>query len=190
MSTLTLNITAKAPEKLRACLRLLRNRRPLMDDLGGETAKRLRGHFRARDAAPNKTGFPKQHFWNRAVAQNTTFTGADNDTATVTIASALFPLKLYGGVVRPRTAKYLALPMHPAAYGNTPRSGAIAGLIFILGKKGKRYLVREEAGKMVFYYRLVPKAVHRPDPHALPDLAALERDLAARAERYIERSAS
>ncbi|MDR2981993.1 MAG: hypothetical protein LBV12_07065 [Puniceicoccales bacterium] len=185
--SITLNVTKGLSPDLQKCYRLLKNRKPLMTMLGGATAIALRRHFRRRNREPNKSGFPKANWWQKEVAQRTALTGADNNSATVTIASAQFPLKFYGGTVKAKRAKYLAIPMHPAAYGKTPRDGTIQGLWLVNGKNpGKKFLARHEGGKLVFYFSLVKSATHRPDPRALPDLEKLTAELVAKTESYLE----
>ena len=62
--------------------------RPLMADLGKTLEKEVRGHFRRRDAEPNKRGWPKQNFWQKEGAQNTALTEFDETSAKVVVASA------------------------------------------------------------------------------------------------------
>lgn len=183
MSTVSLNVTAAVPEELRACLVLLRHRQPLMERLGGYAERALREHFRKRNLEPNKSGFRKSDWW-ASVRTATAFTAADQDNATVTIAHRQFPLRLFGGVVRPSQMKNMAIPVNPAAAGKWPSEYPDGELFPLISKKGERFLAKKGAGKnakAVLYFRLTPKAVHKPDPRALPDMQKLEADLAAEA---------
>ena len=176
-----------ATPELTRILSGVRHRRPIMARLGKQLEVALREHFLLRESdSPNKQGFPRQHFWSR-LRKATSLTGADEHTATVTVADPAFALKLYGGTVRPKQAEALAIAIHRAVYGIRPRSAQIPGLfVWRNPETQKAFLAAQGAdGKLTLYYVLVSQAVHPRDPRALPDMALIERQLAARAEELI-----
>ena len=165
-----------APERLHAVL-------------GRAYANLLQEHFRTRNAQPNAKGFPRTNFWSD-VAKRTGFDSADADGATVVIADPRFALRLFGGVVRPRSAKSLALPLVPEAAGRSPREFAD---LFVLRSRilGRAFLAtRESSGALRLLYLLAPSTNHTADPAALPDDARTSAALTATAESFLRRNLS
>lgn len=131
-------------------------------------------HLAMRDREPNKTGFPKQHFWER-VSRGT------RQESDATSATIVFPYpmraKVAGAEIKPVRGKYLTIPAIAAAYGK--RAGEFDLRFAIVDGIGPALVTKDPEAVVVF--RLVRRAVLPPDPEALPSderiLAAATRAL-------------
>lgn len=160
-------------------------RRALMATLGKTFEGHLHDHFQAKNTQPNKRGWPKQHFWAR-IRRATSYVGAKETRATITIADPAFAARLHGATIRPRNSRYLAIPLRPQANGIKPSSGLIADLFVIRSKRaGGLYLVRREGPTIRAYYRLVRSVQHPADPTALPPIPDIYARLATAATDFI-----
>lgn len=180
-----------ATPKLKAILAGLAptQRKAMNARLGKELELQLKRHFLARDQdSPNKSGFPRSHWWAREVRAKTALRGYDADSATVGVASAQFAFKLTGGTIRPGPGrKLLALPVRAEAYGVYPRAGTIPGLFFKKLTGGKMYLAARDGTALRVYWRLVPSVTIPMDPRALPPADDLRKALEARAVKEVKR---
>ena len=148
------------------------NPQALLKVLGTAVAETMRGHFLARDAEPNKKGWPKQHFW-KDIADATVRGEPSADRIEVVVADRRFALKVYGGTVRPVEARALAIPMNRIAYGVRPRvlADQLGVPIFQPRKSdgvGAGFLAARIEGEFVVLYSLVRSARHEPDQRAMP----------------------
>lgn len=164
--------------------------RPLMARLGRGLERDLRRHFLARDREGNRRGWPTRHFWAREVRAHTALTHIAAESATVAIASPPFAQKLYGGVIRPKRGRMLALPVTAEAYtAGSPKNWPASGRRYLFRPTGRRFLaVREAAGgrgSLRVQYVLVPSVTQAPDARALPDIQAVSDRLTADAEAWI-----
>lgn len=142
--SLTISIEDGATPALKRYMAALRDRRPMMEAAGGALEVVLHEHFLRRDARGNAKRWPRKHFWNRVVKNATSFTGATANEATVTIASREFAQKLYGGVIKPTTGKYLAIPLTARAYeAGRPMLWKGAPLRFVRLDGGKLLMVEK-----------------------------------------------
>lgn len=157
-------------------------------ELGREFAGILKTYFETKNAQPNAKGWPKTGFW-QSIADATEFDENSTDAtgATVVIGGAAgrrFALRYLGGVVRPKTAKALAIPMNAAAAAaGSPRE--MSGLFLIRTANGDGALAREEGGALRVYFLLKKSTTHRPDPSSLPPMAEVEGRLRDHAETFI-----
>lgn len=155
-------------------------------ELGREYASRLKTYFELKDAKPNAKGFPRTNFW-RTVADATEFESADESGATVAIggeAGRRFALRYFGGVVKPKTAKALAIPLRPEAAGKSPRE--IPDLFLIRSRTGDRaMLARRENAALRVYFLLVKSTTHEADPTAMPPADETQRELTEHAETFL-----
>ena len=170
-----------------------RGRTGLMKVLGKGMEGDLRGHFIRRNKKPNKRGFAKSHFW-REIAHSTHLLSADRDTATVTISDRRINPHLFGGTIRPRTAKMLAIPASEEAQGQEPRGGGIPGLFLANSAKRRAagkppFLATESAtvGQLEVHYWLTPQVRIPKDPETLPADKALADQAATRGSRWLDR---
>ncbi len=151
---------------------------PVYEAIGAAVFDEAQAHLAARDQEPNKTGFPKQHFWEQ-IARGTR---QEVDSNGVTLVFP-YPMraKVLGATIKPVKGKYLTIPAIAAAYGK--RAGEFDGLQFAIVDGVGPALVTEGPEAMVVY-RLVRQAVLPADPNALPPAGRL-LDSAVRAIREI-----
>lgn len=162
-------------------------RKELFYDAGETVAQELIAHFDKRESSGlsdrAQRGWPQQHFWAR-IARATGLAGYDEKEATVSVADPAILLKIYGGTVKPKTGKFLALPMRAEAYGKFARSWPEDTFFKFTSKSGKSFLAQRDAnGALRLYYRLLRSTTHSPDPKALPAqerLIALVSEVAMR----------
>lgn len=188
-----------ATPALRDLLRRVRPMRPLMMRLGKRVEVLLRKYFaqygRTGNFKTRRRGWPTQHFWDRRIRNATSFTGATEHGATVTIADPAFMTHYRGATIRPREKQALAIPLQAAAYGKQPSSGLIPGLFLLRTRKGA-YLVAYGDGfgkprkgvrnaTLHFYYKLVKSVTVPKDPNALPPDRDIEAALLADVEAYL-----
>lgn len=153
--------------------------RPLMGRLGKTLEGDLRGHFLARDREGNRRGWPTKHFWNREVRANTTLASFSDERATVAIASPAFRQKLYGGRIKAKRARFLAIPARAEAYAaGSPREGGME----LFRPKGRFFLIDREG---LVQYWLVREVVQAADPRALPDMDQVGKHIGDEAERWV-----
>jgi len=169
----------------------LANKRPLLAALGKQLEIDLRKHFLARDTEGNKRGFPSKHFWRNQVAKHTALTSITDTAATVTISSPELIHKIQGGVISPKRAKALAIPISPQAYKAGSPSLFPKPLTMVI-RPGKPPLLVETGiiGKSkawILHYILLKSVRHAPDPRALPAPGPLYQSLFARAKAHLSR---
>ena len=147
----------------------------------------VREHLFARDAQGNALGGRRTHFFGQA-ARATAF-AFQRDTVVVTINHVGIAQRYFGGTIRPKAAKYLTIPVHPAAYGKRAREFGDLEVIFGAGGRPVA-LARKARGRRAYgeiYYRLVRSVSQQPDPTVLPTDAQLETAVAAEVEPYVQR---
>ncbi|MDR0536194.1 MAG: hypothetical protein LBG65_07635 [Puniceicoccales bacterium] len=171
-SLLQVSIHDTADDELRRLIKAVSDPRPLLTHLGGRLAILTREHFRDRDREPNKSRFPKTHFWGNA-AKFTRLTNVTATTATVTIAYPQLLTKIHGGTIKSaRPNGSLAIPISAQVYGKYPREFGRSALQFAI--HGKEYPLHERGAVLEdprtgeTLYKLVRQTIHTPDPHALP----------------------
>lgn len=148
--------------------------------VAGRTGRNVvRSHLFALNASrPNQLGGKRTNFYTGA-GRATQFT-VQGDTAVISINQVGIRQRFYGGTIRPKTRKYLTIPVHPDAHGK--RASEFKGLIVIFGQEGQpvalarpRFRPRKrgfvgppvaEIGDVLF--RLVRKVTQKPDPAVLP----------------------
>lgn len=141
---------------------------------------------------PNKLGGKRTNFYAQA-ARGTSFT-IEADGVTISIASVGIQQRYYGGVIRPKTAKFLAIPVHPKAHGKRPREMDLevifgeGGRPIALATKSTRavQITQNKRGKIVkrevgrrgeIMFRLVKSVSQAPDPTVLPSMAEVARGI-------------
>lgn len=181
--------------------RAARNRRGFMAALGKRGERELRAHFAKREREPNKSGWPKQHFWARRIRANTVLTEVSANLAVIDIAAPEFRMKLHGGTITPKEAKFLAIPARREAAGKSPRS--FGNLRFVPTRRGgllvanagfqgplqrgiKRIGSRQDG---IVYYFLVKSVTQRADPHALPPPHSFAAALVSEGHAFLAREA-
>lgn len=147
----------------------------------------VREHLFARDGQGNTLGGRRTHFFGQAArATNCTMQG---DTVVVSIDHVGIAQRYFGGTIRPKSAKFLTIPVHPAAYGKRAREFSDLEVIFGAGGQPVA-LARKARGRHAFgeiYYRLVRSVTQAPDPSVLPSDAQLDTAIQAEVEPYVQR---
>ena len=202
---MTIHVSDSVTPDLKAKIEKLSNPRPLMAAAGKSLETALKTHFNVKNSKPNKREWPSQNFWAQ-IAKATSLSSVMPTTATVTVADERINPHVYGGEIKPKSAKMLAIPARQEAAGIRPSSGQIPGLhvIVLQGARGsiaalvqrdmtsirigkdtrkgrdgqQRVSNKGEQGGGVFYW-LVPSVTIPRDPDALPSDETLNRAVGA-----------
>ncbi|HXG49104.1 MAG TPA: hypothetical protein VNO52_15880, partial [Methylomirabilota bacterium] len=127
-----------------------RRPRAVLAAAGREAANRLRAHFRARHREnPNKLGGKRQNFWLH-VMRSTQSPVVDEgaNTVTISITHPAFAQKVFGGTIRAKRVRNLAIPQTAEAYGRAPSVlEHEAGIkLFVLRANGRAWLAAAQDG--------------------------------------------
>lgn len=166
------------------------DRRDMLAVCARRLVNTLKEHFSVKERLPNKQGWKKSHFWSQ-VRSSVGIKSVTNTEATVTISDPRFSIHYYGGTVRPKEAKALAIPLVPEAKGIYPRSGLIPGLFLVRTLKGA-FLATKDKGKSMFlkfWFVLVKSATIPKDPTALPPDKTISESLEKEASLFLMRRA-
>lgn len=179
--------------------------------IGRSARNATREHLFARDAQGNKLGGRRTHYYGQA-ARATNFT-VEGDMVVVSIPQIGIRQRYYGGTIKPKTAKYLTIPVHPAAHGKRAREfgdlqfaikpGIGPCLVRPGGMKATRTKVQQRGrfrgedstssvlstsyGADVVMYRLVRSVTQQADPSVLPTSEALAAAIRPDLEAHIAR---
>jgi hypothetical protein len=148
---------------------------PLAHVLGRAGANELKRHFRARNAAnPNKLKGKRTNFWS-AVAASVQAPTYGPGRIVIAVTHPAIAQKVHGGTITPKKVKHLAIPIHPAAHGHSPR--VFSDLHFAMTKAGVKLLYRRGGGGIEWLYVLKQSVTQAADPKALPADAAMGKAL-------------
>lgn len=184
----------------------LTKRKPLHAAMGKRGEIELRAHFAARDLEPNAKGWPKQHFWGQ-MRRATAYLSADANGAVVVIADKRINQRIFGGTLKPRETKFMAIPAIAEAYGHRPgefdflkihrfRSGALAlvetdrtivrfGRTRRDGTRKTTVVGRSRRGRV--WYWLARSVKQDKDPQALPPERIFTEAMLAEVDAYVTR---
>ena len=100
-----------------------------------------------------------------------TFEGSDNDGATIANDASFYRHKVYGGVIKPKNAKALTIPLIPEAVGR--RAKDYRGNLFMLKGKYEKtgdtnFLFEIKNDQIRAVYMLKKQVDQKPWPGALP----------------------
>ena len=101
-----------------------------------------------------------------------TFEGSDNDGATIANDASFYRHKVYGGVIKPKRAKNLSIPVVADAVGRRAKDYK-GDLFFLKTKKGTKGLFEKDGDDIRMVYLLKDKVDQDPWPGALPPTPAL-----------------
>lgn len=123
MSTLTFDIRGFS-EVEQSLPRI--NARQVLAAGAAEYKAQWRAHFKALDAKGNRKGFAPKHFWIEEGYKKTGVAEITADFARVTCDSRAVLMRYWGGVIRPRDAGALAIPISAEAYAaGYPRNSGL-----------------------------------------------------------------
>lgn len=162
--------------------------RPILAAAAGAVADGVRRHFLARNAEPNRKGWPKRNFWTREGANHTAVGLVTDAAAVVQVSSAAIAHKLTGGTIRPGPGRRaLAIPLTAeASAAGSPRLGVLDGLF---RPRGTRILAtRGAGGRLVPQYALAAKVTQAADPRTLPPARDLQQAAVRAADAAVERA--
>ena len=145
----------------------------------------VREHLFARDATPNRLGGRRTHYYGQA-ARSTNFT-VEGDTVVIAVTQIGIRQRFYGGTIKPKTAKFLTIPVNPAAHGKTAREFGDLELIFGAGGQPIA-LARKAKGKRRFgeiMFLLLKSVTQSADPSTLPSMPALAAAIRPELDKYI-----
>ncbi len=151
---------------------------------------------------PNQLGGTRTHFYASA-AESISEPELSGSSVSFTITKVGLAQRLYGGPIHAGVGtssvtgsptKYLAIPAHPAAYGQppsafsqlrfVPRRNGRAMLVWPLQTAGQKKNANRRDNSMVMYW-LVPSVKQKPDPSLLPTENQLLDAAITEAERYL-----
>lgn len=145
--------------------------------LMGKIAKRLEADL--RDKFVSNGG---KSFWQDA--SRSIFKSNTDSTASVVVNKPGVALQYYGGTVRPKRAKNLAIPMRAEFRGKNPRE-LTGKRLFVFGQyraAGRRFLAYKDGAAVRVAYLLTPKAVIKPHR----DKFLTDREIISGAEETIK----
>lgn len=165
MLKITISQNGDAREHLDTLLSCLgKNRSILM----GKIAKRMEVDL--RDKFVSNGG---KRFWQEA--SQAIYKKNTDSSATVAVKKVGVALQYYGGTVRPKNGKNLAIPLKSEFFGRNPREITYKRL-FTFGQRkamGKRYLAYKDGAAIRIAYLLTPKAVIKPHKDKFPTEAEM-----------------
>lgn len=151
---------------LRKILKQAETNGPLARVLGRAASNELKKHFRARNASsPNKLGGSRTNFWT-AISASVQSPKPAPGKVVVPINHPAISQKIFGGTIRARKAKNLAIPIDARAHGKSPR--VFTNLTFGISQAGNKLLGEKVGGIMRWLYVLKPSVTQKRDPAALP----------------------
>lgn len=160
-------------EELKAARERVRNRERLGKIGANAVANRVKKHFRELNQRPSKSG-KKSNFWSQIRDSVQVITSAEG--AIVQINDPRFNLKYFGGVVTPKTAKALAIPLAPEFEGVLPSTFPRNRFIYLKSETGDNLGILAEhlgGGQIRAAYLLRKRTTHAPQADALPPLDEL-----------------
>ena len=212
MIALTLKSGATAAQQLMVIGITVSNPSALLKVLERVGQNALQAHFRDRDQIGNKLGGRRTHFWQQmADSLRSSQSGTE---LKISITDPRFNQKVYGGVIKPKHAKALTIPVNPSAHGITagkpmlgpfqdPNEDGTVGWERATGQKlfvitwkspkgnsiGALCTKSDPHGKFFeVVFLLVTRVRQAKDPHALPDQAAFRQQLTDAANRWVART--
>jgi hypothetical protein len=169
---MNLVVSVSISTRLQSVASLLGNLTELQQAAGYEVQQVTVAHVSVlastRHATAQKLGAsPTNHFAQAAekVAAPAALS-ADADGATLTINHPGFSRAFRSVKIAPRTAKALALPIHPAAYGH--KASELWDRMGLFIPKGKRIIAATIGGVMTPFYVLVGSVTQKQDRSLLP----------------------
>lgn len=157
--------------------------------------------FNQNRTRPNKLGGKRTNFYATA-ARGTGF-DIDADGVTISIRSVGIRQRFFGGVIKPKTAKFLTIPVAPEAHGKRAREfdlevvyGA-GGRPVALATKSTSAPTKNSKGQEgnkttarrgVIMFRLVESITQAPDPTVLPPIDQVAGAIVSAVTSTIERA--
>jgi hypothetical protein len=177
--------------KFTRTVRTARNPRQVMLAAGRRGANELKAHFREKHRSePNKLGGKRENFWLQIGRSVNAPVVESPLRVSVAITDSRFAQKLFGGVIRAKRVRNLAIPRTPDAYGRAPATfERETGLkLFLLPSEfGGGRLAAMVGNAVVVQYLLRPSVRQKKDPTALPPQDQLEAAVYETARQTLDR---
>jgi len=139
--------------------------------VGRAVQNHLKKHFTKRNQVINKRGWKKQGFW--AQVRDSVQLSSDANSTTIVVNDPRFLQKVFGGTIRAKQAKALAIPLKEEFYGVNPATFGKDRFFVIKSKQGKNLGILAEKnpdGSLRLCYVLKKQVTQKADANALPDL--------------------
>jgi len=127
--------------------------------LGDEGKEMIKQHLYERDKTPNRLGGKRTHFYRQA--GDSTNSALTASGAVITVSKKGIRQRLKGGVITPKNAAYLTIPIHPDAHGKRARE--FDNLFFVKG-----VLARPDGEGIEPLYALKKKVSQKADLTVMP----------------------
>jgi hypothetical protein len=178
---------------MRRIVTTARNPRQILLVGGRRGAQLIRQNFLRKDRTEsNRLGGRREHFW-RQLANSVSAPVVEKPTeVTVEVTDPRAAQKVFGGEIRAKRVKNLAIPQTAEAYGRSPatfeRETGLK-LVFIRTRGGGILGTRRsELSKFLqIEYVLTPRVKQDADPTALPAEAFLEREVVGAMQTALDR---
>lgn len=179
-------------QRIQSLRKKAKNPRAMMLFGGRAINNRLKKHFRDKNRSnPNKLGGKRENFWLK-VGQSVQVpvVNSAGTIVEIDINDPRFAQKVFGGEIRAKRVKNLALPLEPEAYGRSPKTfEAETGIKLVFIKQRDNALLAQvkEGGALQIEYLLTPKVNQQADPTALPSEKDLTDTFVGAAEKIVQR---
>lgn len=146
----------------------------ILDVAGAAGERVVQDHFQKKDNDnPNKRGFSRKHFWG-GLAAVTGPSEVRGSEAIVTIHDPAFNIHYYGGDIKPKRGKTLAIPATDRAYQAGSPSEGVIGDLFVYHYQNSQGELRAALASGTkdnaeVQYWLVPGVTVPKDDNALPE---------------------
>ena len=160
MLKIDVKLSGDAKRRIEALLKGFNERRGvLMGKIAKRTEVDLRNKFLSNGG---------RSFWQDAASS--IFKSNTDTRASVVVNKPGVALQYYGGTVRPKKVRNLAIPMREEFRGKNPRELSGKKLFSFAQRKtlGKRFLAYRDGAALRIAYLLTPKAVIRPHRDKFP----------------------
>ena len=150
---------------------------------GRAVGDKLRSHWLIKDQRePNKfvrkgTGTRRTHFWKR-IAQSLRLVSTKQSTIDLRVEDSRFAQKLYGGIITPKVAKMLTIPIHPFAYARSAAEVELlqgGDLMIRRIRGGSLRLGMWRAKRWISFFMLRYSVFQKPWPGTMPERRTLVR---------------
>jgi hypothetical protein len=149
--------------------------------LAGRAVKEeYEAHWMTKDILePNRwvregRGTRRTHFWAQ-IARSLRLVNTKGNTVDLRVSDKRFPQKLYGGLITPKVAKMLTIPIHPFAYARTAAEVQLlqgADLMIRSLRGGRLVLGLWKAKRWTSYFLLRYSVYQKPWPGTVPKKAS------------------
>lgn len=161
--------------------------RAILQTAARVTRREMQRHFRDRNKTPNKLGGRRTNFW-LDILRSTQIGRVTDSEGQVLVGDHRFALRVYGGEIRAKVARYLTIPVTAEAHGRRAEvMERETGIKLVFLKRGSGAILYERQGKDIKVHYVLKRSVNQEaDPEAMPDRAALESAVRIGAERHVD----